>query len=145
MRRRANQKRLIPLLLALLATLVGAALAVPSFNVNVQQIGAGGPTEVLVPGGVTNANVKWVLANNPDYVKGVEITFDKDVPSGTTIIVKVYAQGDNPNDPNTAPSIVKQVTLSSDLPAGTAKEIDFDNPVAIGSNIDQVAVVLVGS
>jgi hypothetical protein len=144
MRRRANQKKLIPLVLSLLATMVGAALAVPSITVNVQNIGAGGPTKVQVPGGVATANVTWVLATNPDYVKGVKVTFDQDVPSGTTIIVKVYAQGDDPNDPNTAPSIVKQVTLSADLPAGNAQEIDFDSPVAIGSNIDKVAVVLVG-
>jgi len=142
--RRSTKKKVIPLALALALALIGAALAVPTFTVNVQNIGAGGPTAVTVPGGVAQANVEWVLATNPDFVKGVKVTFDQDLPAGTTIIIKVYASGDDPTNPNTAPTTVKQVTLSNSLTAGTSQEIDFDTPIGIGSDLDKVAVVLVG-
>ncbi|ASJ02108.1 hypothetical protein A3L09_01905 [Thermococcus profundus] len=58
MRRRANQKKLIPLVLALLATMVGAALAVPAINVSVQELdkGTGGYTQT-----VSSAAVNWEL------------------------------------------------------------------------------------
>ncbi len=136
MRRKANQKRLIPLLLALVATMVGAALAVPTFTLNVQNIGEGGPQAINVPGGVANANVNWVLDSNPDYVKGVSVSFDQDLASGTTIYAKVYDSSGN---------LIAQgsTTLSSDLTAGTAVEIDFGSSIEI-NNMDQVAVVLVG-
>ncbi|NJE10866.1 hypothetical protein [Thermococcus sp. MAR1] len=141
---RRNKKRLIPLALALVLALVGAALAVPAITVNVQEIGAGGPKVVSVPGGVSTADVDWVLATNPDYVKGVKVTFDQPLDAGVTIIVKVYASDDDPTAPNTAPTTVKSVTLSSALAANTPYEIDFDSPIAIGSNINSVAIVLIG-
>ncbi len=137
MRRKANQKRLIPLLLALVATMVGAALAVPTFNLNVQNIGEGGPQAINVPGGVANANVNWVLDNNPDYVKGVSVSFDQDLASGTTIYAKVYDSSGNL-------IALGSTTLSSALTAGTAVEIDLNTTVEI-KNMYQVAVVLVGS
>ena len=138
-------KKALPLLGALVFLMVGAALAVPSITVDIQGIGAGGPQDVAVPGNVGHVDVKWALADNPDFVKGVKVTFDQTVPAGTTIIIKVYSSSDNPNDPNTAPSVVKAVTLSSDLSAGTPYEIDFDSPIAIGNDLAKVAVVLVGS
>lgn len=138
-------KKALPLLGALVFLMVGAALAVPSIKVNVKGIGAGGPTVVTVPGGVTQANVSWVLATNLDFVKGVKVTFDQTVPAGTTIIVKVYSSSDNPSDPNTAPSVVATHLLNSDLAARTPVEIDFGSPIAIGNSLDQVAVVLIES
>ncbi|NJE30016.1 hypothetical protein E3E38_03000 [Thermococcus sp. 18S1] len=142
--RRSNKKRLIPLALALALALIGTALAVPAITVSVQSIGAGGPVLVDVPGGVSQADVDWELATNPDYVAGVKVTFDQDLPTGTRIIVKVYASGDDPTNPNTAPTTVKSVTLSNSLTAGTTYTINFDTPIAIGSGIDKVAIVLVG-
>ena len=142
--RRSTKKKVIPLALALALALIGAALAVPAITVNVQNIGAGGPKLVQVPGGVTQADVDWVLATNPDFVKGVKVTFDQALDEGTTIIIKVYASGDDPNDPNATPTTKKEVTLSSALAANTPYEIDFDSPIAIGPNIDKVAIVLVG-
>jgi len=137
MRRKANQKRLIPLLLALVATMVGAALAVPTFNLNVQSIGEGGPEQITVPGGVASANVNWVLDSNPDYVKGVSLSFDQDLNSGTTIYAKVY---------DSSGKLIAEgsTKLSSALATGTSVEIDLNTTVEI-KNMNQVAIVLVGS
>ena len=135
--RRNAKKRLLPLVFAFVLTVVGAALAVPTFNLNIQQIGEGGPETITVPGGVATATINWVLDTNPDYVKGVSVSFDQTLPSGTTIYVKVYASDGT--------TIIAQgsTTLSSDLNANTAIEIDFDSSVEI-NNMDKVAVVLVG-
>ncbi|WP_297508597.1 hypothetical protein [Thermococcus sp.] len=130
------KRSVVPLALALVLAIVGAALAVPTFTLHVQNIGEGGPQQITVPGGVANANVNWVLDSNPDYVKGVKVSFDQDLSSGTTIYVKVY---------NSSGTVIAQgsQTLSSDLSAGSSIEIDFSSSVEIG-NMDQVAVVLVG-
>ena len=130
------KRSVVPLALALVLVVVGAALAVPTFTLHVQNIGEGGPQQITVPGGVANANVNWVLDNNPDYVKGVKVSFDQDLSSGTTIYVKVY---------NSSGTVIAQgsQTLSSDLSAGSSIEIDFSSSVEIG-NMEKVAVVLVG-
>jgi hypothetical protein len=134
----AVKRNLIPLVFALALAIVGAALAVPTFDLNVQNIGEGGPQAITVPGSVTSAHVIWVLdSNNPDYVTGVKVSFDQALPSGTTIYVKVYDSSNN---------LIAQgsVTLGGDLNANTQQEVDFKNSVEI-KNMDKVAVVLVGS
>ncbi|WP_456422894.1 hypothetical protein [Thermococcus sp.] len=135
--KRSVKRRVFPLVIALVVAVVGAALAVPTFNLNVQQIGEGGPQTITVPGGVATATVNWVLDTNPDYVKGVSVSFDQTLSSGTTIYVKVYASDGT--------TIIAQgsTTLSSDLNANTPVEIDFANSVEI-KNMNTVAVVLVG-
>ena len=85
--RRSNKKRLIPLALALVLALVGAALAVPVITVNIQQIGAGS-NPVLSP--VDVANISWTLASNPDYVSGAVIVFDQTIPAGSQVYLKIY-------------------------------------------------------
>ena len=135
--RRSTRRKVIPLVFALVLTIVGAALAVPTFNLKVQTIGEGGPETIEVPGGVTSAAVNWVLdGSDPDYVAGVKLKFDQTVPSGTTIYVKIY-------DKDGKIITKKDKTLQSDLNANTEIEIDFDSNVEI-KNMDQVAVVLLG-
>ncbi|ACS34629.1 hypothetical protein [Thermococcus gammatolerans] len=129
-------KKALPLLGALVFLMVGAALAVPTFNLHIQNIGEGGPQQITVPGGVANANVNWILDSNPDYVAGVTVSFDQNLDSGTTIYVKVYDSSEN---------LIAQgsQTLNSALNSGTAVEIHFSSSVEI-KNMDKVAVVLVG-
>ena len=137
--RRSTKKKVIPLALALALALIGAALAVPTFNLNVQQIGEGGPTTITVPGGVTTATINWVLDTNPDYIKGVSISFDQALQDNTKIIVKLYGSDGSLLDQKT-------YTVSNNgngLAADTSVEIDFSNHHEI-KTVDKVAVVLVG-
>ncbi|NJE04151.1 hypothetical protein [Thermococcus sp. MV11] len=143
--RRANKKRLIPLALALALAMVGAALAVPTFNISVQQLGVSDGTQgdVIVPGGVTSAAVNWVLdtGNNPDYLSGIAVSFDQDLPAGTTVYVKLYNGG----------SFVKYYTytITGDedgtadgvLSAGTPITISASDPI---TSFDKVVVILQG-
>ncbi|MBP1911360.1 hypothetical protein [Thermococcus stetteri] len=86
MRRRIDQKRLIPLVLALLVTMVGAALAVPSINVKVQGIGQG--TDMIVH--PSNVTVTWTLdQNNPDILNGIHVVVANDPGSGV-LYIKFY-------------------------------------------------------
>lgn len=86
--RRNNKKRLIPLTLALVLALVGAALAVPSITVNVQELGQGSKT---ITSTVTTADVTWNLnPNNPDYVVSATVTITTD-PGAGTLYVKLYS------------------------------------------------------
>ncbi len=135
--RRSTRRKVIPLVFALVLTIVGAALAVPTFNLKVQTIGEGGPETIEVPGGVTSAAVNWVLdGSNPDYVVSVNVQFDQTVPAGTTIYVKIY-------DSNGDIIAMGETTLSSDLAANTDVNIALSSSVEI-KNMDQVAVVLLG-
>jgi len=135
--RRSTRRKVIPLVFALVLTIVGAALAVPTFTLNVQTIGEGGPETIEVPGGVTSAAVNWVLdGSNPDYVVSVNVQFDQTVPAGTTIYVKIY-------DSNGDIIAMGETTLSSDLAANTDVNIALSSSVEI-KNMDQVAVVLLG-
>lgn len=72
MRRRANQKRLVPLVLALLATMVGAALAVPAINLNVQELDKG-TTDLSNFQTVIDAFINWDLGSDPTDVDGATI------------------------------------------------------------------------
>ena len=138
--RRNTKRRIVPLALALALAIVGAALAVPTFNLNIQQIGEGGPETITVPGGVATATINWVLDNNnPDYIKGVSISFDQALPDGTQIIVKLYDENGNLLDKGT-------YTVNNNgngLAANTAVEIDFTSTHEI-KTVNEVAVVLVG-
>ena len=135
--KRSTKRKALPLVFALVLTVVGAALAVPTFTVNVQSIGEGGPKAILVPGNVTLATVNWdVSTTNPDYVTGVIVKFDKDLPSGTTIYVKVYGSGGGI-------IAIGDTSLNADLTAGDTVSIAFNGTVEI-KNMTEVAVVLVG-
>lgn len=138
--RRSTKRRIVPLSLALALAIIGAALAVPTFTLHVQNIGEGGPETITVPGGVANAYVNWVLDTNPDYIKGVSISFDQALPDGTKIIVKLYDENDTLMDQGT-------YTVNNNgngLAANTAVEIDFPNGPYEIKTVNKVAVVLVG-
>jgi len=132
-----NGRKIAALSAALLLALVGAAFAVPVFQLNVQQIGEGGPAIITVPGGVTLANLTWVLnTTNPDYVQGASVSFNQTLVAGTTIYVKVY-------DATGTIIALGSTTLTTNLTAGTPVTITFANQVEI-KDMDQVGVVLLG-
>jgi hypothetical protein len=86
--RRSTKRRLIPLALALVVAMVGAALAVPSITVNVQQIGAGASDTMTTP--VGEVDVNWNLdQNNPDNLASIEVKIDSN-PGQGTLYVKFY-------------------------------------------------------
>ncbi|NJE76576.1 hypothetical protein [Thermococcus sp. ES12] len=85
--RRNNKKRLIPLALALVLALVGAALAVPTITLTVQELGQG---QKVISSTITDATITWTLdSTNPDYVTGGEISVTTDPGSGT-VYIKLY-------------------------------------------------------
>jgi len=92
--RRNAKKRLIPLALALVLAIVGAALAVPSINVTVQELGQG---SAVIASSIKDATVKWNLDDNPDYLDSTgEVTVDlsssnNTILSGGKIYVKLYS------------------------------------------------------
>ncbi|NJE01907.1 hypothetical protein [Thermococcus sp. JdF3] len=73
--RRSNKKRLIPLTLALVLAMVGAALAVPTINVHFQELDAGNGG---MPQTVHHAYVDWTLSNDAQYVTSATITLTDD-------------------------------------------------------------------
>jgi len=135
--RKRNSKKIAALGASLLLALIGAAFAVPVFQLNVQQIGEGGPAIITVPGGVTLANLTWVLnTTNPDYVQGASVAFNRTLVTGTTIYIKIY---------NSTGSIIAlgSVTLTTNLTAGTPITVTFANQIEI-KDMDKVGVVLLG-
>jgi len=138
--RRSTKKKVIPLALALALALIGAALAVPTITLNVQEIGAGGPDYVVSP--ADNAYINWTLATNPDWVSGVSVEFDKDIPAGSTIIVKIYYYGTTPSS-TAAADVQVEYPVSNDIAAGTPVSISFGSDIPI-SDLDRIAVVVVG-
>ncbi|RLF25657.1 MAG: hypothetical protein DRN14_07895 [Thermoplasmata archaeon] len=88
--RRSNKKRLIPLALALVLALVGAALAVPTINLHIQAIGAG---KSEIPNPVVSATFNWqVDSTNPDILTSLEVTIDLSQASlnSGTLYIKFY-------------------------------------------------------
>jgi len=85
--RRNNKKRLIPLALALVLALVGAALAVPTFQVVVQQVGQGTET-ITTPVGraAVNYNIDWSTLK----VTSVDVAFDQAPGDGSVVQVYIY-------------------------------------------------------
>jgi hypothetical protein len=151
MRRRANQKKLIPLVLALLATMVGAALAVPAINVSVQQIGAGGPAKVQNP--IKSTTFVWDLdSSDPDILNNLNITVNLNTTvasslSSGVLYIKFY-EGSTVH--------VYTYTISSTINDGDTIQIsgsDVASTVGASSNkledilphIDSIAVVYKGS
>ena len=93
--RRSTKRRLIPLALALALAVVGAALAVPTISVTVQDLGQG---QATIQSEVSGATIKWNLdANNPDYLdstKEVTVTISAGTianTNGGTLYVKLYS------------------------------------------------------
>ena len=130
----SGNKRVLVILSALAFLLVNAALAVPVINLNVQNIGEG---SAPVTSPVDNGNIKFLLnSTNPDYITGVEVSFDKDVSAGSTIYVKLYDNSSNLR-------AVGSYTPSVDLPMDTALPINLPAQVQI-SQVENVAVVVQG-
>jgi len=73
--RRSAKKRLIPLVFALVLTLIGTALAVPRISISVQKVGGGANSTVAVD--TTKAAVNWVISSNEPVITGATITLDK--------------------------------------------------------------------
>ncbi|WP_457743079.1 hypothetical protein [Thermococcus sp.] len=84
--RSRTKRRIIPLAVALVLAIVGAALAVPQITLNVQQLGAGSS---VITSSVGKANITWVLnPNNPDYIFAAKFTLNATING--TVIVKIY-------------------------------------------------------
>ena len=130
----SGNKRVLVILSALAFLLVNAALAVPVINLNVQNIGEG---SAPVTSPVDNGNIKFLLnSTNPDYISGVEVSFDKDVSAGSTIYVKLYDNSSNL-------LAVGSYTINSILTAETYITLQFPTQVQI-SQVENVAVVVQG-
>jgi len=129
-----GDKRVLVILSAFAFLLVNAALAVPVINLNVQNIGEG---SAPVTSPVDNGNIKFLLnSTNPDYITGVEVLFDKDVPASSTIYVKLYDNSSNL-------LAVGSYTINSILTAETYITLQFPTQVQI-SQVENVAVVVQG-
>ena len=130
----SGNKRVLVILSALAFLLVNAALAVPVINLNVQNIGEG---SAPVTSPVDNGNIKFLLnSTNPDYITGVEVSFDKDVSAGSTIYVKLYDNSSNL-------LAVGSYTINSILTAESYITLQFPAQVQI-SQVENVAVVVQG-
>ncbi|RLF76538.1 hypothetical protein DRN51_01945 [Thermococci archaeon] len=130
----SGNKRVLVILSALAFLLVNAALAVPVINLNVQNIGEG---SAPVTSPVDNGNIKFLLnSTNPDYITGVEVSFDKDISAGSTIYVKLYDNSSNL-------LAVGSYTPPSFLQSNTYVQVNFQNQVQI-SQVENVAVVVQG-
>ena len=130
----SGNKRVLVILSALAFLLVNAALAVPVINLNVQNIGEG---SAPVTSPVDNGNIKFLLnSTNPDYITGVEVSFDKDISAGSTIYVKLYDNSSNL-------LAVGSYTSPSFLQSNTYVQVNFQNQVQI-SQVENVAVVVQG-
>lgn len=151
MRRRAK-RRIVPLALALALAIVGAALAVPSITVNIQNIGAGSG-EVQNP--IKSVDIKWDLdKTNPDILNHLNITIHLDTTvasslSSGTLYIKFYE--------GTTVHVYKyEITSTSPINDGDTIQIsgaDVASTVGASSTnledilpkIDKIAVVYVGS
>ncbi|NJE49701.1 hypothetical protein [Thermococcus sp. 9N3] len=71
--RRNAKKRLLPLVFALVLTLLGTALAVPKIGITVQKVGAGTTDTVAID--TTKAAVNWEFSGL--VITGATITLDK--------------------------------------------------------------------
>ena len=130
----SGNKRVLVILSALAFLLVNAALAVPVINLNVQNIGEG---SAPVTSPVDNGNIKFLLnSTNPDYITGVEVSFDKDISAGSTIYVKLYDNSSNL-------LAVGNYTINSILTAESYITLQFPAQVQI-SQVENVAVVVQG-
>lgn len=128
-----KSKKMAPLFLAFVVSLMTFALAVPAIQLNAQKLGEGSTT-IQSPAG--KGAVNFVLdTSNPDNLIGVTVSFNETIEAGSTIYVKLYNGG-------TLVDSASKV-LASDLSANSGTEIDFSSPVPI-SNFDRVAVVVKG-
>ncbi|WP_297535647.1 hypothetical protein [Thermococcus sp.] len=88
--RSKTKRRIIPLALALVLAIVGAALAVPVIKVTVQEIGAGSNT-ITTP--IGTVSVDWNLnKNNPDILNNISVTVNTN-PGAGALYVKFYDNG----------------------------------------------------
>ena len=90
-------KRILPLVGALVFLMVGAALAVPTINLTVQNLGQGHAT---ISSNIKNAKITWNLNDtNPDYLKlngGVTVDLSDSqntIENNGKIYVKLYNGG----------------------------------------------------
>jgi len=95
--RRITKRRIIPLALALALAVIGTALAVPTINLTVQDLGQGHAT---ISSNIKNAKITWNLDDtNPDYLKlngGVTIDLSDSqntIENNGKIYVKLYKGG----------------------------------------------------
>ncbi|AEK73420.1 hypothetical protein GQS_07610 [Thermococcus sp. 4557] len=89
--RRSNKKRLIPLALALVLAMVGAALAVPAITVNVQQVGGGSNTDAKID--TTTAAINWDISGTT--ITGATITLDQGPGVDSTWDLYITLDDDN--------------------------------------------------
>lgn len=126
--RSSTRKKLLPLVFALVVTVVGAALAVPLITVNVQQLGAGSS---VITSDVKAANVTWILSStNPDYIAGVSFTLDTNVTG--TIYIKLYD--------STGALVAYNTTTLTNSTSGT---VTFDPNIPL-SEVAEVYVIYQG-
>ena len=69
--KRNARRRLLPLVFALVLTVVGAALAVPNISIHIQELDAGQSTLQQT---VYNAYIDWSLSDDAQYVTSATIT-----------------------------------------------------------------------
>ncbi len=125
-------KKALPLLGALVFLMVGAALAVPAINLNVQPIGGGGNSNVKVA--TTSAAVNWQFdSTNPWVITGASITLDQG--PGVAGNLDLYITLDN--------GTVIHKTASVDA-SGTSVTISGLNIDLTKNAITRVAVVVAG-
>ncbi|WP_297435943.1 hypothetical protein [Thermococcus sp.] len=133
---RSNKKRLIPLALALVLAMVGAALAVPQISVTIQNLGQGSKT---ITSTVNAASVDFTVSSDGTQITGVKVKVvdqnDNPVTSGT-VYVQLLDSGNN---------VVASGSGSPD--SNGIVTITFSSPVDIQANTGaySVAVTYQGS
>jgi len=69
--RRRTKRRIIPLALALALAMIGAALAVPTITLHIQELDAGTDS---MPQTVYHAYINWGLSSDAQYITSATIT-----------------------------------------------------------------------
>lgn len=136
-------RRFAPILAFSIVFAMATALAVPVINLKIQGIGEGS-SPVVSP--ADNGAGNFVLdSNNPDYVSAIKVSFDQNIPNQSVIIVKIYNQTPSTVTENgvsiPVPMVTGQITLNSDLTAGTQISVPLSKPVEI-KDIDSVGVIV---
>ncbi|ASJ09441.1 hypothetical protein A3L11_09450 [Thermococcus siculi] len=116
--------RITSLFLILMLLAVTFGLAVPSINVNVQEIGAGS-CDVVSPAVQASVYIKWEpsgLFGSRWQIGYINITFSDSLPRGTKWFLNITIQGRRSTGEHHANG-----TLSSNLPAGQPLHIPPEN------------------
>jgi hypothetical protein len=131
-----KKKVAIAALVYLTVFLIVYALAAEMQMPEIPALG-GGEALVEAPGNVDS--VSWVVSSDPPRkITGATLTFDQDLPTGTTIYVELYQHIGG--DYNLVAS--GQVTLTEPLGQGSEVTITMDSPQP-AARIDKIAVTVV--